>query len=218
MHRFYAFGALSIALVVGSGLPAVSADDASALSAKVDAAIASAASYRVAVQGPSGMTLDILSVAPDRVRVVSTLGGTTSESVVVGTSMYYRSGSGGWLSYAVPPVKRVRKNRLYMGAADTPLRPLPDRTESDATWGAFSAQAQGSTQLNGSMECTYDKTTYRPRACTIVVLGMPAPLRVTYDSWNDPSNTVEAPPAYRRRRRRPPDGARMPAPAPTAAH
>ena len=219
MHRIYAFGALTIALVAGSGLPAASADDASALSAKVDAAIASAASYRVAVQGPSGMSLDILSVGPDRVRVVSTLGGTTSESVVVGTSMYHRSGGGAWLSYAVPAVKRVRKNRLYMGAADTALKPLPDRAEADATVGAFNSQAQGNSQLPGSMDCTYDKTTYRPRTCTVVVLGVPAPLRVTYDKWDDPANAVEAPPGVPPPTPAPaPTAPGMPAPAPTAPH
>jgi hypothetical protein len=209
MHRICAFGALTIALVAGSGSPAASADDASALSAKVDDAIAGAASYRVAVQAPGGVNIDILTVGPDRVRIVSTLGSSTYESVVVGTSMYFRNGDGAWQSYAVPPIKHPRKNRLYLGAADTPLRPLPDRTETDATWGAFSSQAKGNPQLSGSMECTYDKATYRPRACTIVVLGISAPVRVTYDKWNDPANAVEAPAGV------PPP---TPAPAATAPH
>jgi hypothetical protein len=206
MYRTCAFAALTIALIAGSGSPAASADDAAALSAKVDGAIASAASYRVAVQGPGGMSIEILSVGPDRVRIVSTVGGATSESVVVGTSMYHRTSGGAWQSFAVPAIKRVRKNRLYMGAADTTLRPLADRTEADATWGAFNSQAQGNSQLPGSMDCTYDKTTYRPRACTIVVLGLPAPLRVIYDKWNDPANAVDAPAGVA-----PP----TPAPAPT---
>jgi hypothetical protein len=206
MHRIWSVGALAIVLVAGSRSPAA-ADDAATLSAKVDGAITGAASYRIAVLGP-GVSLDILAVGQDRVRILSTLGGVASESVVVGTSMYYRGADGVWQSYAIPPVKRTRKNRLYMGAADTPLRPLPDRTESDTTWGAFSSQAQGNTQLNGSMECTYDKATYRPRACTIVVLGVSAPLRVTYDRWNDPANTIEAPAGVA-----PP----TPAPAATAA-
>jgi hypothetical protein len=210
MHRICAFGVLAVVLVASPGSPAASADDASTLSAKVDGAIASAASYRVAVQGRD-LSLDILAVGQERVRILSTLGGGTSEAVVVGTSLYYRIGDGAWRSYAVPSLKSTRKNRLFMGAADTPLKPLPDRAESGATYGAFSSLAQGGPQLNGSMECTYDKETYRPHACTIVVLGLSAPVRVSYDKWNDPSNTVEAPAGVA-----PPTPA--PAPTPTAAH
>ena len=209
MKQIGALGAFAVALTVAAVVPVAAADDATALSTKVDAAITNAVSYRIVVRGPKGMSLDIVSVGPDRVRVVSALAGSTSESVVVGTSMYYRAGDGAWQAYAVPAVKKPRKNRLYMGAADTPLRPLPDRTEGDATLGAFGSQAQGNSQLPGSMECSYDKATYRPRACTIVVLGVPAPLQVTYDKWDDPTNAVEAPAGVA-----PP----TPAPAPTAPH
>ena len=207
MQMTRAWSALTVALVFAATVPAAAADDGAALSAKIDGAISGAASYRVTVQGPNGFALDILSVGHDRVRVQSSAGGNTAESVVIGTAMYYHVAGSPWTANAVPVIKRARKNLLYMGAPDTKLEPLADRTEAGVTYGAFGSLAVGNAQVPATMECTYDKTTFRPHACTVVLQALPTPLHVTYDKWNDPSNVVEAPPGVA-----PP----TPAPAPSA--
>ena len=206
MQMTRAWSAITVALVVAATVPATAADDGAALTAKLDAAIGGAASYRVTVQGPNGFALDIVSVGHDRVRIQSSAGGTTAESVVVGNAMYYHAAGNPWTANAVPPVKRVRKNLLYMGAPDTKVEPLADRTEAGITYGAFGSIAVGNAQVPATMECTYDKASYRPHACTIVLQALPTPLHVTYDKWNDPSNVVEPPP-----------GVAPPTPAPVAA-
>jgi hypothetical protein len=174
---------------------AVPAAASALLTRRIDDAIASATSYRVAVQGPSGLTLDIREFGPDRVRIATNGPGGPSESIVVGTSMYYRPGDGAWRAYPVPPIKHVRMNRLYMGAPDTLLEPLPDRTDATgATLGAFRGNALGNGQVPGTMECVYDKETFRPRSCSVTLQGLSAPLQVTYAGWDDPANAVEPPP------------------------
>ncbi|MDQ6942815.1 MAG: hypothetical protein M3169_09940 [Candidatus Eremiobacteraeota bacterium] len=205
-----AWSAFTVALVFAATVPAAAADDGAALSAKIDAAISSAASYRVAVQGPNGFALDIVSVAHDRVRIQSSAGGNSAESVVIGTAMYYHVVGNPWTANAVPVIKRARKNLLYMGAPDTKLEPLADRTEAGVTYGAFGSLAVGNAQVPATMECTYDKTTFRPHACTIVLQALPTPLHVTYEKWNDPSNDVQAPPGVA-----PPTPAPAPLPVPS---
>ena len=193
MQMRRAWSAFTVALVVAATVPATAADDGAMLSAKIDAALSSAASYRVTVQGPNGFALDILSVGRDRVRVQSSAGGNAAESVVVGPAMYYHTAGSPWTANAVPVVRTPRKNLLYMGAPDTKLEPLADRTEAGVTYGAFGSLAVGNAQVPATMECTYDKVTYRPHTCTVVLQALPTPLHVTYDKWNDPSNVVEAP-------------------------
>lgn len=207
MQMTRAWSAFTVALVVAASVPVAAADDGTALSAKVDAALSSAASYRVTVQGPNGFAIDIVSVGHDRVRVQSSAGGNAAESVVIGPAMYYHTAGSPWTANAVPVVKRTRKNLLYMGAPDTKLEPLADRTENGVTYGAFGSLAVGNAQVPATMECTYDKVTFRPHTCTVVLQALPTPLHVTYDKWNDPSNAVEAPPGVA-----PP----TPAPAPSA--
>jgi hypothetical protein len=211
MRRRLALAALAAVLALAPGVPAFAADPTPApsgdplLTAKIDAAIANATSYRIAVAGPAGLTLDIREFGPDRVKI-STGGATPSESIVVGTSMYYRAGGGEWKAYPVPPVPRMRRNRLYMGAPDTLLEPLADRSEGAETLGAFRAVAAGNGLLPGTMDCTYDKFTYRPRACSVLLRGMGSPLQVSYAGWDDPANAVE-----------PPSGVAAPLPLPSAS-
>jgi len=207
MKMTRAWSALTAALVVATGIPAAAADDGAALSAKVDQAIGAAASYHVAVSGPKDLAVDILEVGHDRVRVQSGAPAPAYESVVIGTAMYFRSVGTPWAAVAVPPVKRPRKNLLYMAAPDAKLEPLADRSEGGVTYGAFGSLALGNNQAAGTMECTYDKATYLPHACTVVLQALPVPVRVTYDRWNDPANVVEAP-----------AGVAPPSPAPSPAH
>lgn len=199
-------GAACAALAIASAVPAFAADPAPApdpaasaaaalLTSKVDTAIAAASSYRVAVAGPGGLTLDIRAVGADRVRIASTANGAATESIVIGTAMYYRTADGTWKAYPVPPVTHLRRNRLYMGAPDTLLEPLPDRTDASGTAvGAFRGVAVANAQIPGLMECTYDKSTYRPRACSVTLQGLASPLQVTYAGWDDPANAIDAPP------------------------
>jgi hypothetical protein len=212
MQMTRAWIAFTVALVVAATVPAAAADDGAALTAKIDAALSSAASYRVTVQGPNGFALDIVSVGRDRVRVGSSAGGTTAESVVVGNAMYYHAAGNPWTANAVPVVKTQRKNLLYMGAPDTKVEPLADRTDAGVTYGAFGSLAVGNAQVPATMECTYEKATYRPHTCTIVLQALPTPLHVTYDKWNDPSNVVEPPPGVAAPT---PAPVRAPAPAPS---
>jgi len=127
--------------------------------------------------------------------------------------MYYREPGSEWKAAPVPPISRVRRNRLYMGAADTLLQPLPDRNEAGATVGAFRAEAAGNGQRPGSMDCTYDKATFRPRACTVVLQGSPAQIHVAYSGWDDPANVVEPPPGVPP----PPPPTPPPSPSPSAS-
>jgi len=211
MQMTRAWSAFTVALVIAATVPAAGADDdGTALTAKIDGALSGAASYRVTVQGPNGFALDILSVGRDRVRVLSSAGGNTAESVVIGNAMYYRAAGNPWTANAVPVVRRARRNLLYMGAPDTKVEPLADRTEAGVTYGAFGSLAVGNAQVPATMECTYDKATFRPHACTIVLQALPTPLHVTYDKWNDPSNAVEAPPGVA-----PPTPPPAPSPTPT---
>ncbi len=209
MHITRAWTALTAVLVVATAAQAVAADDPSVLSAKVDQAIGAAGSYHVSVTGPSGLAVDIIEVGHDRLRVQSTVGGTTTESLVIGTAMYFHGASTPWAAAAVPPVKRPRKNLLYMASPDSKLEPLADRTEGAVTYGAFGSLAIGNGGIPGTMECTYDKATYLPHTCAVVLQALPTPLRVTYDRWNDPANVIEPPPGVA-----PP----TPSPAPSPAH
>jgi hypothetical protein len=206
MRTVRAAGAALAGIMLTTAIAVAATDDATALSAKVDQAISAAASYRVTVAGPSGLAIDIVSVGRDRVRVHSTAGGTTSESVIIGTAMYYRAANTAWAAAAVPPVKSQRKNLLYMAAPGTKLEPLADRSDGGVTYGAFGSLGVGNAGTPATMECTYEKTTYRPHACTIVVQSLSEPLHVTYDKWNDPSNAVD-----------PPAGVAPPTPAPAPA-
>ncbi|HEY6236883.1 MAG TPA: hypothetical protein VIW69_17410 [Candidatus Elarobacter sp.] len=208
MQMTRARSALTLALVVATGVPAAAADDGAALSAKIDQAIGAATSYHVAVSGPSGFVVDILEVGHDRVRIVSTVGGTTTESLVIGTAMYYHGPATPWAAAAVPAVKRPRKNLLYMAAPDTKLEPLPDRSDAGVTYGAFGSLALGNGGIPATMECTYDKATFLPHACTIVIQSLPTPLHVIYDRWSDPANVIEAPPGVA-----PPTPAPLPSPS-----
>ncbi|MDP9105500.1 MAG: hypothetical protein M3N49_06170, partial [Candidatus Eremiobacteraeota bacterium] len=194
MKMTRAWSALTAALVVATGVPAAADDDGAALSAKVDQAIAAATSYHVAVSGPNGLAVDILEAGHDRVRVQSGAPAPAYESVVIGTAMYFRSAGTAWAAVVVPPVKRSRRNLLYMAAPDSKLEPLADRSERGVAYGAFGSLALGNGGVPGTMECTYDRTTYLPHACTVVLQTLPVPVRVTYDRWNDPANAVEAPP------------------------
>jgi hypothetical protein len=206
MRALRTFGVLSVSFALASVAPVFAADSTDAttaaaaaaaalLTSKVDTAIANATSYRIAVTGPSGLSLDIRSYGADRVKIASATGGTPSESIVIGTAMYYRSADGPWRAYPVPPVTHLRKNRLYMGSPDTLLEPLADRTDASGTaLGAFRSIAIANSQVPGLMECTYDKVTYRPRACTVTLQGLATPVQVTYGGWDDPANAVEAPP------------------------
>ena len=208
MQMTRAWSALAVTLAVASGAPAAAADDGNALSAKVDQAINAATSYHMAVSA-AGVAVDILTVGRDRVRIQSTVGDTTTESLVIGTAMYYHEPSSPWAAVAVPGVKRPRKNLLYMAVPDSKLEPLPDRSDGGMTYGAFGSLALGNGGVPGTMECTYDKATYLPHACTIVILSAPTPVHVTYDRWNDPANVVQPPPGV------PPP---TPAPSPSPSH
>jgi hypothetical protein len=206
--------ALTAATLIASAAPVLAADAPAdpgvALSSKIDGAIASATSYRVLVAGPDGLTIEIRSFGPDRVHVASTIATVSSESIVIGSAMYYRASGSDWKTAAVPLIKHVRKNRLYMGAPDTVLSPLDDRTEDGVTVGAFRSPAAVNPSVTGTMDCSYDKTTFRPRTCTISVNGLSTPVRVSYDRWDDPTNAVEPPPGI-------PPPTPAPAPAPSRA-
>lgn len=216
-----AFAALAAACAAPAlGQPAASPAPAPAptgnaagaeLTARIDAAIANATSYHVSVTGPNGLAVDIREWGPDRVKITRTIGSATAESIVVGTAMYYREPGSEWKAAPVPPISRVRRNRLYMGAADTLMQPLPDRSEGGATVGAFRADAAGNGQRPGSMDCTYDKATFRPRACTVVLQGSPEQIHVAYGGWDDPANVVEPPPGV------PAPPPPTPSPAPSAS-
>ena len=221
MRAFRAAGAALAAIALGTAAPALAQSApspapagatgnaaAAELTSRVDAAIANATSYHVTVRGPN-LSVDIHEFGPDRVRIATTNSGKSFESIVVGTAMYYRAPGADWKAYPVPPVARVRRNRLYMGAPDTLLEPLADRTADGETLGAFRSQAVANNQLPGTMECTYDKATYRPRTCTVTVQNLAAPIQVAYAGWDDPANVVEPPPGVA------PPPAPSPRPSPT---
>jgi hypothetical protein len=188
--------ALAFALLSAPALAQSAAGSASnaELTARVDGAIANASSYRVQVAGPSGVSVDIREWRPDRVKITTTTGAGTAERIIVGTAMYYREPGSAWKSAPVPPVTHVRRNRLFMGAPDTLLQPLPDRSEAGTTYGAFRSDVLGNQQRPGTMDCTYDKETYRPRACTVTLQGSTTPIQVSYSGWDDAANLVEPPP------------------------
>ena len=210
--------ALAVALIADAPALAQSAPSGAAgnlanaeLTARVDGAIANATSYRVQVAAPGGVSIDIREWRPDRVKITTTSGVGTAERIIVGTAMYYREPGAAWKSAPIPPVAHVRRNRLFMGAPDSLLQPLPDRSEGAATYGAFRSEALGNQQRPGTMDCTYDKETYRPRACTVTLQGSTTPIQVSYSGWDDAANLVEPPPGVPE----PPPASAAPAPSPS---
>jgi hypothetical protein len=159
---------------------------------KIVAAIAKMNSFRVQLSAPNGMGGTITVVVPaKRTKAVVAMGPMMTEMVSADGHMYARMNGADWRvvdstgsSFADVALKSLVDPSRF--------RILPDRVENGTTVGAYELipalppGAPASTQLPPAT-CTYDKTTYLPRTCTIQTMTQ------TFEGWNDPANVVDVP-------------------------
>ena len=215
MHMKRMLRALSVgAFFLVAAARAQADDDGTQLGAKLQSAEAGVTSFQATMHGFSGMTVSMVVVRPDRVKFVSSFGPVSSEAVVVGANTYMRVNGGPWTTsttagtveaakylvdslctcatYTMLPDRRENGDTVGAFSASVPLPGLPD---ARATAGAPAAPAAGAsaTTKPSTMDCTYDKTTYLLRSCTVQLANIPSPLTMTYAKWNDPGNVVDVP-------------------------
>lgn len=194
MQTKWIAAALCGGLALADGATAHAAD-ANAVQAKYDAAIARVTSFQVSLSGPSGLSGVATYVKPDRVDITTAIGPATTELVQVGGTRYTRANGAAWDAHAVS----ADAGHAVSPAAVLPttMTPLADRRENGVTVGAFRSQTTlplaGESVPKLPATCTYDKATYLPRTCTIVVPSSPEPFTISFAKWNDRTNVVAAP-------------------------
>ncbi len=195
-------------LVFGASLVRpVLADDGATVSARVHDAMAKTKSYAVSVSGstytigtksagPIGITGEIVVVQPDFSRIVMSVGGVDAvETIRHAGTIYLRRNGGAWYAR--------KASRVDADPAADALGHLPavtllaDRFEDGVSVGVFSfdskPNAAGSTFLASTTVCSYDKSTYLLKRCTMTMPDVGMRMTSTYSKWNDPSNVVELP-------------------------
>jgi len=189
----FAFGlAPAGAQTAPSPAPAAAAVAPSPEAVKIAAAMAKVNSFRMQMSSRNGMAGTVTVVVPaKRTKALVAMGPMTSEVVMADGRMYVRMNGGDW---------RVNDS-LSGNFADQALKQLsdpakfhmlPDRVENGTTVGVYEIPppmppgAAPSTTAT-PITCTYDKTTYLPRSCTLQTMTQ------TFEGWNDPANVVEVP-------------------------
>jgi len=181
-----AMGALAI---LAQMLPA-RADDASELQTKIRAALRTAKAFveTVTMKGPAaplGGTGTFTVVAPNRYRqyVASQLSG-TDDTIIIGHEVYGNEGKG-W-------TVQTWTDRLVTGFegdvfAVKVVSVGPDQTVDGKTVGSFVMVDPHGAKESDTMNCTYEKQTFRPISCS------DAMSTIKYSNYDDPSVTIETP-------------------------
>jgi hypothetical protein len=198
----------TLTAALSTGMRAAAADGAPAgeVQSRMRAAILGAASFRVTElmlrndadgAGAETMRIEMTFVAPDRLRKVSD-GGPLREITIIGATQYAKDPTNGTWLYA-PYTLSALTNAAPMMASDLAFTDLPDRRDGNDTVGELEVDgapkpgAQPDRSSSDHMTCTYDKATFRPRTC-VMVLPTRGTATFTYAGWNDPANVIEGPP------------------------
>ncbi len=173
-------------LLTAAGLPAPVAE-------KIGAAMANVTSYRVRVTltGSSGMD-NTLTVRPaqKRSKVVESSWGIVTEMIFADGRGYRRVNDGDWHVLDLPPRAPGAPSPAKAFLDMTKITPLPDRVENGVTVGAYQMEMRFpaiTPTESVAFTCTYDKTTYLPRACANNTSTQ------TFEGWNDPANIIDIP-------------------------
>jgi hypothetical protein len=184
--RRLAFAVAAVAVAFAMAAPA-DASEASALQAKVRAALRSAksfvatASIRPGLTAPNGGAVVYTFVAPDRFRqTVSGMPG-ADDTIIIGNKVYGNSG-GGW-------DVQTWSDRLVNGFEGDLLdfKIVSIGPESTDTTGTFIAIDPHGAKSSDTMQCTYDKQTSRPMAC------ITSYETITFKRFDDPAVTIATP-------------------------
>ncbi|HWT05438.1 MAG TPA: hypothetical protein VN224_06755 [Xanthomonadales bacterium] len=149
-------------------------------------------SFRLQLSSTSGMGGTITVVVPSkRTKAVIAMGPMITEMVSADGHTYARTNGADW-RVTDSPGGSFADVALKSLADPSKFRLLPDRVENGTTVGAYEMTpnplpgASAGTQLP-PVTCTYDKTTYLPRTCTVQTMTQ------TFEGWNDPANVVDVP-------------------------
>ena len=174
-------------------------DDGNAVLAKMQAAMRSASSFTVRFEPTIPMSWVV--VQPDRMRRVmpSSDGDRMEDWIVIGHQSYTRDGDKPWKA-GRQSVDGIRWNEIAEFLRDgTTARALADRIEDGTPAGTLDVLIPEYPLGNGKSikplheTCSYDKATYRPRACWFQTIAK-IYVTTTYEHWNDPANVIEPPP------------------------
>ncbi len=163
------------------------ASEASELQAKVRAALRSAKSFvataaiNPSVTAPNGGTVVYTIVAPNRFRqtVHGLPGG--DDTIIIGNKVYGNDG-GGW---DVQTWSDHLVNSFEGDLLDFTI--LSVGAESTATTGTFVMVDSHGEKKTDTLQCTYDKTTSRPRTC---IAGY---VTITFARFDDPTVAIPTP-------------------------
>jgi hypothetical protein len=167
-----------------------SADDGTALRAKLVAALAATTSFQVDVSNPQGITGTIVfETQRGRAKVQGSGGPHTLLLYAVGGYAYQQFDGSAWQRRKLPP-GGLSISPLAQAASVTPE--ADKRDAAGATFGAFSATASlpipsVGTIPNVALDCTYDKATLLLHDCTSQYGEF------AFHNYNDPKNVVELP-------------------------
>ena len=180
-------------LVAAGTVPAVADDDAG-LRAKVNAAMAGVRAMQIRFTAGNGATgIAAVLPHPERMKVQFSMGPASLEVYEVDGFMYRSVNGGPW-----------SKSRLGSGAnlfaftrsfdVRATVKAGPDDTEDGVRYGTFTVDepsvfAEGAGPGAATIDCSYDKATYRLHRCANNGVTM------TYGDYDDPKLTVELPAA-----------------------
>jgi len=183
-------------VILTQTLPA-RADDASELQTKIRAALRGAKAFveTFAMKGPAALiagTSTFTVVAPNRYRqyVVSPTSG-IDDTIIIGHEIYGNEGKGkGW-------TVQTWDDRLVTGFegdvfAVKVISVGPDQKVGATTVGSFVMVNPHGAKESDTLQCTYEKTAFRPLVCTSDLST------VKYTNYDDPSLKIETPKNARR--------------------
>jgi hypothetical protein len=189
----YAAGA---ALVLLAQILPASADDASVLQTKIRAALRTAKSFveTVTIKGspghPLGGAATLTVVAPNRFRQFVNGGpGDSDDTIIIGDDVYGNEGKG-WdvLNWTDRLVTDFEGDVFAVRVSSVG----PDRTVDGKTVGSFAMIDPHGATDNDILQCTYEKSSFRPLACTGIMST------IKYASYDNPTLAIEAPKNARR--------------------
>jgi hypothetical protein len=202
-----AFAASIVALSTAMQRAATAeATPAAELQSRMRAAIFGAASFRITeflvrndVDGAGAETIRVQAtfVAPDRLRRLYDRGYGVRTVTIVGATQYLKNPKNGkWRSE--PATESPLAVAAPMVVKDLVFTVLPDRRDGEKNVGAvdirrvLKPEEPPAPSDGDRMTCTYDKSTFRPRTCEMI-LPTRGTATYTYGGWNDPANVIETP-------------------------
>jgi len=183
--------AAGVALVYVAQILPASADDAVGLQTKIRAALRTAKSFveTVTMKGslrhPLGGAATLTVVAPDRFRQFVVGGpGDSDDTIIIGHNVYGNQGTG-WdvLDWTDRLITDFEGDVFAVRVSSVG----PDRTVDGKTVGSFVMIDPHGASDKDTLQCTYEKSTFRPLAC----IGSMSTIK--YASYDNPALAIEAP-------------------------